>query len=301
MAGEKLLSTLNVGRSNCVPGRLVGSVCRGKCRGSSVENSHLRVAVVFHRDFRVLKCFRNADIYFKIHAGSKISARCIRDAICDDAGENISDKNCLVNEITAIYWLWKHYHEIGNPDYIGLMHYRRHLDFQMDDLSENQIVAGEIDAKMSVRDFYAKIHHVEDLDLFCENLKREFLGATVAEKLDKFLRQNMLCPCNMFVMSRTKFLEYAEFMNKCLAVEFGMMQRHEINLTMRVGFQKRVYGYILERMTAFWLFMQQEKGLCNLVIRPITVYPEYECLPFWEQRLIDLKRICRKFMWWRGR
>ena len=37
-------------------------------------------------------------------------------------GDNIDDLNPLYNEITALYYLWKHH---GDTDYVGLEHYRR--------------------------------------------------------------------------------------------------------------------------------------------------------------------------------
>lgn len=53
----------------------------------------------------------------------------VNNMIGDDTGENISNKNDYYNEMTAVYWAWKNYEELGNPDYIGLMHYRRHFIF----------------------------------------------------------------------------------------------------------------------------------------------------------------------------
>ena len=47
--------------------------------------------------------------------------------IGDDTGDNISELNRNFNELTAIYWAWKNYDKLGNPDYIGLAHYRRFL------------------------------------------------------------------------------------------------------------------------------------------------------------------------------
>lgn len=47
----------------------------------------------------------------------------------DDTGENISALNPMFCEMTALYWAWKNYAQIGNPEYCGLMHYRRLLDF----------------------------------------------------------------------------------------------------------------------------------------------------------------------------
>ena len=48
----------------------------------------------------------------------------------DDTGENISQLGSKLCEFTTIYWAWKNYNKLGNPDYIGFMHYRRHFIFK---------------------------------------------------------------------------------------------------------------------------------------------------------------------------
>lgn len=45
----------------------------------------------------------------------------------DDTGENLSVYNRYINEMTVIYWAWKNYDKLGNPDYIGFMQYAKHL------------------------------------------------------------------------------------------------------------------------------------------------------------------------------
>lgn len=49
--------------------------------------------------------------------------------IGDDTGDNISDRNVNYCEWDVLYWAWKNYDKLDNPDYIGLMHYRRHFIF----------------------------------------------------------------------------------------------------------------------------------------------------------------------------
>lgn len=45
----------------------------------------------------------------------------------DTDGETICTfaNNKLMSEYTAIWWVWKHYKELGDPDYVGFCHYRR--------------------------------------------------------------------------------------------------------------------------------------------------------------------------------
>ncbi len=46
----------------------------------------------------------------------------------DNVGENISDLNPHLNEVTALYWVWKH-PEVRQSEFVGFCHYRRFLDF----------------------------------------------------------------------------------------------------------------------------------------------------------------------------
>ena len=58
--------------------------------------------------------------YTKIHAGRKLSSIDLG-ILGDDSGDNISELNPFLNEMTAIYWVWKNY----RADYIGFSHYHR--------------------------------------------------------------------------------------------------------------------------------------------------------------------------------
>ena len=69
------------------------------------------------------------EIVTPIQTGRAISDEIFDEMIGDNTGDNISDKNSRYCELTAQYWVWKNYHSIGNPDYVGFMHYRRQFIF----------------------------------------------------------------------------------------------------------------------------------------------------------------------------
>ena len=82
------------------------------------------------------------DIIKPIQTGRAIADEAFEGMIGDDTGENISAENPYYAELSAQYWAWKNYDKIGNPDYIGFMHYRRHFIF-------NEQYKSEMDDKKS--------------------------------------------------------------------------------------------------------------------------------------------------------
>ena len=76
-----------------------------------------KIYVVTHKD---VKLSALPDGYKIIHAGHALAKEKFG-YLGDDTGENISRLNLYVNEITALYWLWKN----TRHDFIGFIHYRR--------------------------------------------------------------------------------------------------------------------------------------------------------------------------------
>jgi len=98
----------------------------------------IKILVAYHKKSPL---FKN-DIVIPIHAGravAKVKSKdgvisdqdfewLMKNMIGDDTGENISELNRDLNEWTVLYWAWKNYDKLGNPDYIGLCHYRRFFE-----------------------------------------------------------------------------------------------------------------------------------------------------------------------------
>ncbi len=99
-----------------------------------ITNKDIKILVAYHRKSTLL---RN-DFVMPIHVGRALAMENSKDGqiseedfqwmmdnmIGDDTGDNISSLNRYFNEMTAIYWAWKNYEQLGNPKYFGLMHYR---------------------------------------------------------------------------------------------------------------------------------------------------------------------------------
>lgn len=204
---------------------------------------------------KILICYHKPDVIFKddiltpIHVGrvnaiknkNKDLAWMQENKIGDDTGDNISHKNASYNELTALYWAWKNYDKLGNPDYIGLMHYRRHFVFDetkkgvidVSDIGEDGYLEAinysreNIEKLLKDCDFmyhqgkvdniykhYAENHRVSDLDKAITVLKN--LYPEYASTADKYLKQDYGCFCNMVISPKKIFFSYCEWLFKIL-------------------------------------------------------------------------------------
>lgn len=77
----------------------------------------MQVFVVTHKEVRL----NLPDCYKMLMVGACKKDKISKDYLCDDTGENISDRNDAYSELTGLYWIWKNVH----CKYVGLVHYRR--------------------------------------------------------------------------------------------------------------------------------------------------------------------------------
>lgn len=201
--------------------------------------------------------------------------------IRDDSGDNLSDFNYLINEMTTIYWAWKHMDELGNPEYIGFNHYRRF--FNEEDIIKaindgaDIICAKKYTLRNGVYNNY-KIYHIEeDYKKLGEILAKKYgkineLDFYTSNFYDEYVNMSFgvfLFACNMFVMKKDLFDEYCKFIFPLL-VELV----HNIKVDNRDSYQKRAICFLGERLTSMWI-MNKAHDMCRIKQLPIEFHPEW--------------------------
>ena len=104
-----------------------------------IDHKTVTIFLAYHKPDFLIK----SGVYVPIHLGRDIALAKSKDGfvekatldefmsqtIGDNSGENISKLNRSLNEMTGVYWVWKNYDLVGNPDFVGFAHYRRQFIF----------------------------------------------------------------------------------------------------------------------------------------------------------------------------
>ncbi len=211
-----------------------------------------RVYVMAHKEIAEIP----DKMYIKLQVGK--AGKPSLGYIGDDTGEQISAKNPFYCELTGIYWLWKNV----KCDIIGICHYRRYFT-RNGQLLEKAYIEKTIQKypiiipdsccvnEPDVYQHYAKRHNSKDLGL-C----REIIGKKYPDYLAAFdyaMNTVLVSTCNMWITKKDIYDRYCRWLFDILfEVEKG------IELQGYDGYQKRVMGFLSERLFRVWLFMQPE-------------------------------------------
>lgn len=235
---------------------------------SPESNASVKIAVIKHFDCQLPVVFSNDKIYFPLHCGTATtSQKCSR----DNTGNNIAAYNPYLNEMTGIYWIAKHYEEIGNPDYIGLNHYRRFLQWDDTLLRPDTIVATSV------------LFHRKVIDRLCFNISSANRDALLAKlrshaaeldlaDFDTYLNGHVMYAANMFIMPRNHFHRYFAFIEPIIHLFINMIDTDEIPLRDAPAPEKRLYGYLLEHLTSYWLWQEKHSGRSTIITTRVQNY-----------------------------
>ena len=191
--------------------------------------------------------------------------------ISDALGDNISSLNPVYNEMTAAYWLWKHYDEIGSPEKIVFQQYRRRFAVnaeynynECDLLTEKELENIALDTETidsvfdgadyaapyplrvtSVKKQYSSAHDIRDVELALTIISE--LTPEYAETAKEYFEGDASYLYNMFAFDRETFFRYAEWMFTVLD-EFVKRRTSEGRL------------FISERLTGVFFHKLTEEG-----------------------------------------
>ena len=223
------------------------------------------VYVVTHKD---VKLDALPDGYRIIHAGHAQADRDFGYA-GDDTGDNISTLNRYLNEVTALYWMWKNTrHAI-----IGLNHYRRFFTTADDTSFAVEKILSQAAAEEILRDFdiivaknkigrmstscWQKLYSGGDLEEFVARIFRKHIALKQPDYLDAFDRvadAYTAFQYEIFITRRNVFEAYCEWLFSFLldvtAEVFDKTNIRQIDNPRRY----RIISFITERLMTVWLW-----------------------------------------------
>lgn len=256
----------------------------------------VKILMAYHKPCQL---FKN-DAIVPIHLGRDLATQASKDGdvtkadydwmcknmIGDNTGDNISSLNREFCELTALYWAWKNYDKLGNPEYTGLMHYRRLFAFD-----DSHINKGPDWCHMMRVDYasetetqklgYEKISNYLEKKtcIVCENRHNDttpyeyhkslplfnqenyenglrFVRDRLEEPkyLDKYLHGHRFFWSNMFIASKEVFFEFCDYMFPILLEFMNVADWERASLS-----ERRFMGYLAESIAgAFWLKKESE-------------------------------------------
>lgn len=199
-----------------------------------------------------------------IQVGAALFGKTV-DCLADDEGNNISHKNGIYSELTALYWIWKNCVNSESEDtkkqYYGLCHYRRILNLSDDDVL--RLADNEVDVVLPFPLLYEpniEEHHkryIKDED-WCKVM--EAIRELYPEMMPMFsdiLCQQYFYNYNLIVARKESFNDYCCWLFPVLA------KIEELSVPKGKDRNDRYIGYIAETLST--LYFMANKSKLNIV------------------------------------
>jgi hypothetical protein len=186
------------------------------------------------------------DYIVPIFVGSSSEGK-VDAALTDRPGENISGRNHIYGELTALYWIWKN----TQDDVVGLCHYRRFFDMSAAEI-QNAIEAGQIivppvcGLKWQVGRQFVRAHSEQIWSQTLEILNRKH--PQYAPLAVQVFSDNLLYRHNMFIARRTFVETYCAFVFDILFELEKFVELHHLN-----DYQQRYAGFVSERLLTLYI------------------------------------------------
>jgi hypothetical protein len=189
--------------------------------------------------------------------------------IGDDTGDNISHLNQILGENTVLYWVWKNYDKIGNPDYIGSCQYAKMFEFDVVAKIPNYdmiIPNMKKRNKCTIEEEFCGNHFPMTYQKTIEII-RELYPQQIDDVMGFFKGTELYYCGNIFIMRRELFFELCEWL---IPILLELTRRLDIDD--RTDYQQRQGAYMAERLISYFYIKRIEKGdikyfegeICNI-------------------------------------
>lgn len=220
--------------------------------------------VVTHKPLPIEHVENFPEGYKVIHAGRAISADF--GYFGDNTGENISHLNPYLNELTALYWIWKN----TNHSVIGLSHYRRFFTESIDDAFAYEKILTEkaVENLLQRYDIIVTNHFGELIQFdniisaageeptkFIAEIIKKHLAKNFPnyiEMFEKVLATRFFYKCGMFVTRKNIFSAYCQWLFSFIIDVCNEFLKNFPPDSLNGGL-KRLIGYFGEIMLTVWL------------------------------------------------
>lgn len=218
----------------------------------STMQSDIRLYIATHKTFTIPDGVDlNEGMYIPLHVGRQ--GKPSLGFIGDNTGEHISIKNDTYCELTGMYWIWKNI----SCDIVGLCHYRRYflndgkiLNKQdvCDLMNQYDIVIGNssMSTHKNMGEHYADKHHWEDMEV-CKDVIKQYYPEYI-QAFELCMNSNFMNIGNMIICRKNVFNTYCQWLFDIL----GEIEKR-IDVSHYDTYQKRVYGFLGERLLRVWL------------------------------------------------
>ena len=218
-----------------------------------------KIYVAMHKPYTVPE----NPLYVPLQVGAE--GRAAFCAVRDNTGKNISDLNRSFCELTALYWMRYN----TDDDVAGLVHYRRYFASKRrrggdkwnrilgeDELTE---LMQDLDMILPVKrhyfiettfSHYAHAHHERDLQIMRQIIQEQCPQYRPA--FDAVMNKRSGHRFNMFVMKKEVLHDYCSWLFPLL---FELERR--IDISDYDDYNKRVFGFIGERLLDVWLMKRE--------------------------------------------
>lgn len=196
--------------------------------------------------------------------------------LMDDIGDNISWANPLCSEATSLYWAYKHLEKIGDPDMVGLCHYRRIFDVDYYNLDPNAVYVKQCDYPIPAHPDYLGAHYSDPL--IATAIKDELfdrfpwiyeISRLVEDDFTFFDKE-------MFIMNRGMFFNYMDYTVQCLRLlltkiipQVAIWHAEDPSPRTERFLYTRGCSYFLEYFALLYFTRLKQQGY-RLITAPIT-------------------------------